>query len=115
MRGPWPKHYGCHLSIIYHYSPALIHKDILKYVINPRHAYATMSTVVVSCICLSVCLSGHAILAARAIKSIIKDIILLSIKFAAILKMAFFLINKINYNTIINNISALFSLTSKLL
>ena len=42
--------------------------------------------------CLSVCLSAHAILAVRAIKSITKDTIVLSIRFAAILiKMAFFL------------------------
>ena len=37
----------------------------------------------------SVCLSGHAILAVRAIKSIMKDTIVLSIRFAAILKWRF--------------------------
>ena len=43
------------------------------------------------CVCVSVCLSAHAILAVRAIRSITKDAIVLSIRFAAILKMAFFL------------------------
>ena len=38
--------------------------------------------------CMSVCLSAHAILAVRAIKSIMKDIIL-SIRFAAILSERF--------------------------
>ena len=37
-------------------------------------------------VCLSVCLSAHAILAVRAIKSITKDTIVLSVIFAAILK-----------------------------
>ena len=37
----------------------------------------------------SVCLSGHAILAVRAIKSIMKDTIVLSARFAAILKWRF--------------------------
>ena len=37
----------------------------------------------------SVCLSGHAILAVRAIKSIMKDTIVLSVRFAAILKWRF--------------------------
>ena len=37
-------------------------------------------------VCHSVCLSGHAILAVRAIKSIMKDTIVLSVRFAAILK-----------------------------
>ena len=63
--------------------------------INPRHACAARVTVLglSFCLsfCLSVCLSGHAILAVRAIKSIMKDTIVLSIRFAAILKMAFFI------------------------
>ena len=40
-------------------------------------------------VCHSVCLSGHAILAVRAIKSIMKDTIVLSVRFAAILKWRF--------------------------
>ena len=36
------------------------------------------------CVCVSVCLSEHAILAVRAIRSITKDAIVLSIRFAAI-------------------------------
>ena len=40
-------------------------------------------------VCVSVCLSAHAILAVRAIKSITKDTIVLSIRFAAILKWHF--------------------------
>ena len=37
------------------------------------------------CVCVCVCLSTHAILAVRAIKSIMKATIVLSIRFAAIL------------------------------
>ena len=40
-------------------------------------------------VCHSVCLSRHAILAVRAIKSIMKDTIVLSVRFAAILKWRF--------------------------
>ena len=40
-------------------------------------------------VCLSVCHSAYAILAVRAIKSIMKDTIILSIRFAAILKWRF--------------------------
>ena len=40
-------------------------------------------------VCLSVCLSAHAILAVRAIKSIMKDTIVLNVRFAAILKCVF--------------------------
>ena len=39
--------------------------------------------------CLYVCLSAHVILAVRAIKSITKDTIVLSVIFAAILKWRF--------------------------
>ena len=42
-------------------------------------------------VCLSVCLSEHAILAVRAIRSITKDTIVLSVRFAAILKKGVFL------------------------
>ena len=61
--------------------------------INPRRACAARVTVVVSCVCVylsvSVCLSAHAILAVRTIKSITKNTIVISIKFAAILKWHF--------------------------
>ena len=66
-------------------------------VINPRRACTERVTVVVSCVCVSVCLSvclyvclsEHAILAVRAIRSITKDAIVLSVRFAAILKRRF--------------------------
>ena len=61
--------------------------------INPRRTNAERVTVVVSCVCvsvcLSVCLSQHAILAVRAIRSITKYAIVLSVRFAAILKRRF--------------------------
>ena len=61
--------------------------------INPRRACAERVTVVVSCVCLSVCmyvcLSEHAILAVRAIRSIMKDAIVLRVRFAAIIKRRF--------------------------
>ena len=41
-------------------------------------------------VCLYVCLSEHAILAVRAIRSIMKDAIMLSVRFAAILKRRVF-------------------------
>ena len=47
----------------------------VRHVINPRRACAERVTVVVSCVC--VCLSEHAILAVRAIRSITKDAIVL--------------------------------------
>ena len=40
-------------------------------------------------VCMYVCLSEHAILAVRAIRSITKDAIVLSVRFAAILKKRF--------------------------
>ena len=61
--------------------------------INPRRACADRATVVVSCVCLSVCLyvclSKHAILVVCAVRSITKDAIVLSVRFAAILKRRF--------------------------
>ena len=61
--------------------------------INPRRACAERVTVVVSCfclyVCMYVCLSEHAILAVRAIRSITKDTIVLSVSFAAILRRRF--------------------------
>ena len=64
--------------------------------INPRRACAARVTVVVLCVCsvcmyvcMYVCLSEHAILAVRAVRSITKDAIVLSVRFAAILKRCF--------------------------
>ena len=41
------------------------------------------------CVCMYVCLSEHAILAVREVRSITKDAIVLSVRFAAILKRRF--------------------------
>ena len=49
-------------------------------------------------VCLSVCLSAHDILAVRETKSIKKDTIVLSVRFAAILKWRFFL--KLSYSKV---------------
>ena len=59
--------------------------------INPRRACAERVIVVVLCVCvcLYVYLSAHAVLAVRAIRTITKDAIVLSIRFAAILKWRF--------------------------
>ena len=54
-------------------------------VVNPPHACAKRVTVVVSCVCLS----AHVILAVRAIRSIMKDAIVLSVRFTAILKWCY--------------------------
>ena len=59
-------------------------------VISPRRACAARVTVVVSCVCVRVCLSGHAILAVCVVKSITKDTIVLSVRFEAILKIIVF-------------------------
>ena len=57
-------------------------------IVNPRRACAARVTVLG--LSLSVCLSvRHAILAVRATKGITKDIIVLSVRFAAILKRRF--------------------------
>ena len=40
-------------------------------------------------VCLYVCLSEYAILAVRAVRSITKDAIVLSVRFAAILKLPY--------------------------
>ena len=69
---------------------ALIHIIIvicnasIKTVFNPQCACAAGVTVVVLCVCLSVCLSAQGILAIRAIKSIMKDTIVTNIRFTAI-------------------------------
>ena len=59
---------------------------------NYEHCTVVVSCVCVCvcvCVCTSVCLSAHAILAVRATKSITKDTIVLSVRFAAILKWRF--------------------------
>ena len=53
------------------------------------HREGYSSCLVCVCVCLYVCLSAHAILAVRAIRSITKDAIVLSVRFAAILKWRF--------------------------
>ena len=72
-------------------------------IINPRRACAERVTVVLlyvcvcvcvcvcMCVCVCVCLyvRAHAILAVRAIRSITKYAIVLSVRFAAILKRRF--------------------------
>ena len=57
--------------------------------IKPQRACAERVTVVVSCVCLYVCLSEHDILAVHAIRNITKDAIVLSVRFVAILKRRF--------------------------
>ena len=56
-------------------------------------------------VCMYVCLSEHTILAVRAVRSITKDAIVLSVRFAAILKRRFSL------NCLIRKLER-FSLTS---
>ena len=51
--------------------------------------YSSCLVCVCVCVCVSVCLSEHAILAVRAVRSITKDAIVLSVRFAAILKRRF--------------------------
>ena len=58
-------------------------------IINPRRACAERVKVVVSCVCVCLYVLTHAILAVRAIRSITKDAIVLSVRFAAILKWRF--------------------------
>ena len=62
---------------------------VLCNLINPRRGYAERVTVVVSCVCVCLSVRTHAILAVRAIRSITKDAIVLSVRFAAILKWRF--------------------------
>ena len=56
-----------------------------------REGYSSCLVCVCVCVsvCLYVCLSEHTILAVRAIRSITKDAIVLSVRFAAILKRRF--------------------------
>ena len=53
------------------------------------HVRACVSVCLCVCVCVSVYLSEHAILAVCAIRSITKDAIVLSVRFAAILKRYF--------------------------
>ena len=68
-----------------------VHCMYCVHIINPQRACAERVTVVVSClcVCLYVCLSAHAILAVHTIKNITKDTVVLSVRFAAILKWRF--------------------------
>ena len=56
-----------------------------------REGYSSCLVCVSLCmyVCMYVCLSEHAILAVHAIRSITKDAIVLSVRFAAILKRRF--------------------------
>ena len=66
---------------------------------------------IVLCVSLCVCLPGHAILAVRAIKSIMKDIVI-SIRFVAILKWRFSLnslIQKLEHSLLSSAGAAIFS------
>ena len=70
--------------IISFYCNVLYYSSLLCItIINPRRACAARVTVLGLSFCLSVC---HAILAVRATKSVTKDTIVLSVRFAAILK-----------------------------
>ena len=51
--------------------------------------YSSCLVCVCVCVCVSVCLSEHAILAVRAVRSITKDAMVVSVRFAAILKRRF--------------------------
>ena len=84
----------------------------MSIIINPRRACAGRVTVVVSCACMYVCLSAHAILAVRAIGSIMKDTIVLSVRFVAILKWRFSLnclIRKLEHLLLTSAGAAIFS------
>ena len=64
---------------------------LIATVINPRRACAASVTVVALCVCVCVCVcvSPQAILTVCAITNIIKDTIVLSIKFGAKVKICF--------------------------
>ena len=105
-----PRAMFCILSIT-----CLLTRKALRLIINPRRACAERVTVVVLCVCvcLAVCLSEHAILAVRAIRSITKDTIVLSVRFAAILKRRFSLnclIRKLELLLLTSAGAAIFSL-----
>ena len=81
-----------HAKVLSNLKVTIFQSNVLRvctsvFFINPRRACAARVTVVVSCVC--VCLSAHALLAVHAIKSITKDTIVLSVRFAAILKWNF--------------------------
>ena len=85
---------------------------IIANIINPRCTCAERVTVFVSCVCVSVRVSAHAILAVRATKSITKDTIVLSVRFAAILKWRFSLnclIRKLEHLLLTSAGAAIFS------
>ena len=82
---PWPMLWLSETSM----PPGVSIKITRGFLVNPRRACAARVTVVVLCVCMYVCLSEHAILAVRAVRSITKDAIMLSVRFAAILKRRF--------------------------
>ena len=55
------------------------------------------------CLCVYVCLSAHAILAVRTIKTIMEDAIVLTVRFVAILKWNF------SYNCLILKLEHFFT------
>ena len=67
-------------------------------IFNPRRTLVERVTVVDLCVCMYVC-HAHAILAVRAIKSVMKDTVVLNVRFAAIIIIkAFFL--KLSYSKV---------------
>ena len=69
------------------YSSCLMRVYICMYVCMYVRMYVCMYVCMYACmyVCIYVCLSEHAILAVCAIRSITKDAIVLSVRFAAIL------------------------------
>ena len=88
----------CVFNPILHFRLSLPRVCTLVLFINPRRACAERFTVVVSCVCVCVCvcLSEHAILAVRAIRSIMKDAIVFQI--CGNIKKVFFL--KLSYSKV---------------
>ena len=80
-------HLGPNVSSSAHYRGCVVNGSNMS-IINPRRAIAARVTVVVSCVCLYVC--PHTLFWQYArLKSITKDAIVLSVRFAAILKRRF--------------------------
>ena len=77
-----------------------------------REGYSSCLVCVCVSVCMYVCLSEHAILAVRAIRSVTKDAIVLSVRFAAILKRHFSLnclIRKLEHLLLTSAGAAIFS------
>ena len=86
-------------------------KNIIHLLTLGTHAQRGLQSL--SCVCVSVCLSvRHAILAVRSTKSIMKDTIVLSVRFVAILKWHFplnCLIRKLERHLLTSAGAAIFS------